>query len=138
MMKTLAQIKARVRDLAKQINGKPELLPTFGSSDDFGRPHIEVRENAYHYIVLERGQKVSYLTTNELDELLYWIFRDITSQMGYSYELAHRNPKQDFRRIAFAHSQELLNKLDPVWKTRRGTELSETLEKYPYKDNMKI
>jgi len=135
-MKTLTQIKAQVIQLSRQLNAKPQLLPTFGKTMDFGRPHIEVRKNSYHYIVVERGQEISHLVTSELDELFYWIFRVITSQMGYSYEHIHRHPTQDSRRIAFAHALELLDKLNPAWKVKRDAELAETLEKHPFQDGL--
>jgi hypothetical protein len=138
MIKTLAQIKAQVIRLAEHIKAPPESLPTFGTSTDFGHPHIEVQGATYHYIAIERGKEISHASTSDLDELLYWIFRDITSQMGYSYELAHRDPRQDFRRIAFAHTMNLLEQLNPNWKLIRETELTETLNKYPFQDDLNI
>jgi hypothetical protein len=136
MMNTLAQIKAQVTRFAQYIKAPPETLPTFGASADFGRPHIEVRETTYHYIAIERGKEISHSSTTDTDELLYWIFRDITSQMGYSYELAHRDSTRDFRRIAFAHTLNLLERLNPAWKAKREIELIETLGKYPFQDNL--
>ena len=87
-MKSLTQIKRRITQLAEHIKAPPETLPTFGASVDFGRPHIEVRETTYDSIALERGKEISHSSTTDMDVLLYWIFRDITSQMGYSYERA--------------------------------------------------
>jgi hypothetical protein len=137
-MNTLDQIKAQVTQLAEHIKAPPETLPTFGASTDFGRPHIEVRETTYHYIAIERGKEISHSSTSDIDELLYWIFRDITSQMGYSYEHAHRDLRQDFRRIAFAHTLNLLEQLNPAWMANREAELNETLGKYPFQDNLNI
>ena len=137
-MNKLAQIKAHVNQLAERIKAPSESLPTFGTSADFGRPHIEVRETTYHYISIERGKEISHSSTSDINELLYWIFRDITSQMGYSYELVHRDSRQDFRRIAFAHTLNLLEQLNPAWRANREAELNETLGKYPFQDNLNI
>jgi hypothetical protein len=56
--------------------------------------------------------------------------------MGYSYERAHRDSTRDFRRIAFAHTLNLLERLNPAWKAKREIELIETLGKYPFQDNL--
>lgn len=137
-MKSLPEIKKNVMQFASQIDAHHDLLPTYGSSEDFARPHIEIRNSRYHYIVEERGKEIENLGRSELDELLYWIFRDVTSQMGYSYELRHRDSNIDFRRIAFSHILELLEKLNSNWKNRREEELTETLAKYPYQDDLNI
>ena len=50
-------IKSEIKRLAKKINARKKTLPTFGSSEDFARPHIEKTGNIYHWVVVERGQE---------------------------------------------------------------------------------
>ncbi len=51
-----------------------------------GRPYIKF-ENGYQYINSERGYVISKQVTSDIDELLYWIFEDITSKIAGEYEL---------------------------------------------------
>ena len=53
----LTEIKSRVKKLAEVIEAPAETLPTFGHSEQSGRPHIEVDSNGYHYVIAERGQE---------------------------------------------------------------------------------
>jgi hypothetical protein len=95
----LTEIKSRVKKLAAVIAASAETLPTFGSSEQSGRPHIEVDSRGYHYIVAERGQELERLTTSDIDELLYLIFQWITFELAIKYELDHRIQGQDVRRM---------------------------------------
>jgi len=72
--------------------------------------------------------------TLDEDELLYWIFEGITFGMAGRYELQHRVPYQDFRRILFEHQLELIAKLNTKWKERREFEQKETLSRHPFHD----
>jgi len=68
------------------------------------------------------------------DELMYWIFEGITFRMASQYELHHRVPKRDFRRILFQRQLELLEELSPAWRARGEREQAETLAQFPYRD----
>ncbi len=48
---TLAEIKTRIHDAAGRIGASEQMLPTFGYSEESGRPHIEVDERGYHYVI---------------------------------------------------------------------------------------
>ena len=68
---TLAEIKTEVDRLAAMIGAAGYVLPTYGQTEDFARPHIEVDSRGFHYVVIERGQELSHLILNTLDELLF-------------------------------------------------------------------
>jgi hypothetical protein len=133
-MQTLKQIAAAVTQQAQRIGAPAHTLPAFGTAGDDGCPFIEVDASHYHYVVDERGQEISRQSSSNLDDLMYWIFADVTHQMGFAHELKHRIDGQDFRRQGFAKQLELLGKIDPALAERRGREIEAILHNAPYDD----
>jgi hypothetical protein len=134
MTLTLTEIKSRVKKLAEVIDAPAETLPTFGRSEQSGRPHIEVDSRGYHYVIGERGQELERHTASDIDELLYLIFQWITFELAIRYELDHRIHGQDVRRILFERQENLLSRLSPAWGERRKQEHEEILRKHPFND----
>jgi len=116
-MEDLQTIEAQVRDLAGQIDAPAIYLPTFGYSEDGARPFVQI-DSAYHYVVEERGQEIRRNSTNDPDELLYWIFDDIASAIASDWELKNRREDEDFRIQWFTKRMELLRGLSPAWEQR--------------------
>ena len=134
-MLTLLQIKAEVDRLSAIIGVGAGLSPTYGTSEDFARPHIEVDERFYYYVVVERGQELDRKWALSLDSLLEFIFDDITFGMAFSYELKHRIETQDCRRIGFAKQIELLERLNPRWAERKAARHQAILREHPFNDS---
>jgi hypothetical protein len=132
-MLSLGQIRSRVNRLALRIEAPQQILPTYGRSADFGRPHIE-SDRAYHFVVVERGQELERRTTWDLDQLLYWIFAGITFELACQFELENRIPTADFRRALFRKQLDLLGELDHKWRTRRKVEILSILSAHPFSD----
>jgi hypothetical protein len=135
VMKTLAEIEAEVARLSERIAAPGNAYPTFGYSADFARPHIEIGGGQYHYVAVERGTEVFRKSTSDLDELLYWIFDGVTFSMACAYELEHRIPGQDFRRLMFSKRVELLTSIDPDMGRRGKEQIAETLRNAPFNDD---
>lgn len=134
MMIGLDDIKQKVDALAEQIGAPANLLPTYGYSQDFAYPHIEVNDAGLHFVVVERGQELKRKTTSNLKELLYWIFSSVTFSMACSYELKNRIEKQDSRRTMFRKQEELLTTLDEDWGQQAAKEHQDILKRYPFDD----
>jgi hypothetical protein len=134
MYLNLSQVKYRVTKLAAIIEAPRNTLPTFGHSEQSGRPHVEVDTNGYHYVVAERGQEFQRHTTSDLDELFYDVFQSVTFELACKYELANRISDKDSRRILFAHQEELLSQLHQAWGERRKQEHKQILERHPFDD----
>lgn len=132
---TLNEIKSEVNRLAAKINAPEDSLPTYGYSEDGARPHIEVDSHGYHYVVVERGEELSRITTNDLDLLLYHVFEGVTFTLACSYELKHRVKHQDSRRLMFKHQVELLSILSPKWGEVEAWDHEKILQQHPYNDN---
>jgi hypothetical protein len=135
-MYSLNEIKAEVVRLASRIGTPDNLLPTYGHSEDGARPHIEVDSRGYHYVVVERGEEISRITTHELDELLYRIFEGVTFGLACEYELRHRVRNKDFRRLLFKYQVELLTRLSPKWGEIESQDQARILQRHPYDDSL--
>jgi hypothetical protein len=133
-MATLAEIEKLARALAAQIDAPERTLPTFGYSEDGARPHVEVDSRGFHYVIVERGQEQSRLTTREQDELLRLVFDTITFDLACSFELRNRVSARDPRRLMFSKQVELLAKLSPSWAAREVDDHIEILRKHPFDD----
>jgi len=132
-MLSLGQLRTRINRLARKIEAPRQHLPTYGHSQDFGRPHIE-SDQAYHFVVVERGQEWERRTTRDLDELLYWVFSSVTFGMASEFELRNRIPNADFRRALFRKQLDLLGNLDEKWRAQAKAELVLTLSNHPFSD----
>lgn len=134
-MKSLIEIQAEVDKRAALVGAVDHpSLPTYGQTEDFARPHIEVDSRGYHLVIVERGQEQSRFTTRDLDELLYRVFEGLTSELAFGHELKHRVEGTDSRRAAFKRQVELLTQLSPVWAARASTMQKEVLSKRPFDD----
>lgn len=99
-----------------------------------GSPHVELDNGRYHYLVTERGLERTRQTTADPDELLYWMVGDAAFGMAVSYELAHRIPGQDVRRVLFARELALLRRVDAAWTARKQAEIEAILRAHPFVD----
>jgi len=130
---TLKDVKIKVEKLAAKIGAPDNLLPTYGYSKDGAWPHIEVLGNVLYYVVVERGKELRRSTIN-FDQLLYWIFVDVTFSMAVKYELAHRVEDKDSRRIIFLQQEKLLGLLNIKWQDKEAQRHHEILKNHPFDD----
>jgi hypothetical protein len=114
----LDEVRESVLRLAQTIEAPEKLLPTFGTSDENGRPSVEERGGGLAYVVRERGQVLEDWWASSEDDLLYWIFRDVTQEMATDWELHHRVEGQDTRLGWIPKHLELLRSLSPDWEAR--------------------
>lgn len=133
---SLVEIERRVSELASVIGAAEWMLPTYGHSADGARPHVEVdRAGRMHYVVVERGQELERATFVNLDDILYRVFEDVTFSLASQFELQHRDPSKDCRRIMFAKQVALLGALSPTWAKRVAARHSEILKQHPFSDD---
>jgi len=134
-MRSLSEIKTEVDRQAALIGAaEHRALPTYGHTQDGARPHIEVDSRGYHLVVVERGQEQERFTTRDLDELLFRIFKSVTHELAFAYELAYRVETQDCRRLAFCRQVELLSQLSPRWAECEAQAHEHILRKNPFDD----
>jgi Immunity protein 63 len=116
-------IKRRVDRLARLIDAPEQSLPTYGRSEDMARPHIEVAGHHMSWVVVERGEEQERRATDDLDELLYWIFRSVISEMSSKFAAKHPVDGKEFRYPMFKRELELMGTLSPAWRSRLIVEL---------------
>jgi hypothetical protein len=85
-------------------------------------------------VIVERGEERSRRMSDSYDELLYWIFKDVTHSLAFSYELQNRVEDQDCRRIAFSKQVELMKQLGQEMGERLEAEIADILRRAPYDD----
>ncbi len=101
---------------------------------DVGSPHVEFTEGQYHYIVTERGLDLEHRSTNDMQEILYWLIYDLTFWMGVEFELKNRVEGPDARRLIFARSLLLMERADPAMAVKLQLHIEKTLGQHPYQD----
>jgi hypothetical protein len=129
---SVSAIQHRATDLARQLGRSDFTINSKPSGD--GSPYVEVDE-AYRFIIEERGVEVVRRTTSDLDELLFWIMRGLTFSMAWDFELRNRREGEDSRRQAFAKDLELLERLSPPWAERQRLEYIQILRDHPFHDS---
>ncbi len=87
---TLGRIQLRVEQLAAVIRAPEKDLPTFGRTEDMGRPHIEVIGEVPYFVVVERGQELVRDAFVDDNALLERIFESVAFNMACSFELQNR------------------------------------------------
>ena len=131
----LDSIKREVDRLARVVDAPERSLPTYGRSEDMARPHIEVAGPHMSWVVVERGKEWERRTTDDLDELLYWIFRSVISEMSSKFAASHPVADKEFRYPMFRKELELMGTLSPAWRSRLIVELGHLLREAGLSDD---
>ena len=135
-MLTFEQIRAETDRLRALIGAPADLCPLSPAMRGDGSPFLRVVADGYIYANEERGHVYNERKTQDLDELLYWIMKDITFSMAVDYEVANRVLHADFRRLLFAKDLELLGSLKPEWRERKREYYDAVLAQYPFNDEI--
>lgn len=130
---SVGEIERIVEEGRAQLGSSGEPLDLHTDRDS-AWPFVQVDER-YHYVARERGEEIMRQSSGEIDDLLYWIFDDLTRQMASGYELRHRALESDPRRLRFARQLELLERLRPDWAERKRGELADILKRHPFRDD---
>jgi hypothetical protein len=127
--KSIFEIDDIIKKLSRKINAEKRTIINFKHKQDV---FIYIDKNGYHYGFEERGTIHDQFNTTELDELLFWVFRSVTSSIAFEYELHNRKGKCDARIIAFPKQLELLAKLSNNWVERAKKIQNKYLEISPF------
>ncbi|WP_417810608.1 Imm63 family immunity protein [Thalassospira alkalitolerans] len=133
METSLKEIQLLVFHLGDKIDASYASTIIFDSSPQNGRSHLEIKGDEFHYICKERGLIIYDNKTNNIDELLYWIFQNISFEMALDYEFKNRKKGQDSRKILFSKQLEILQKISEKWKLKRQEEINGILKFNPFK-----
>lgn len=126
-------VEMQLGRFAAQLKAPAELLPSIGRMDESKRHFVEMGEIYYHYIFYNRGQEISRHTTERLDELLYWVFRDVTFEMASNEAGKDLVPGIDIREPIYRIQGKLMENLKKAWSERLRREMEEVLTRNPFK-----
>lgn len=130
------QIRERYAELAIPFGLPDHDFPyAIREADGTGAEHVDYDEEGHFALICtERGKAIGQRVTDDLDELMYWIFRDAAFSRAQDFELANRVSGQDSRRILFAQEQYELARISADWRDRCAAEQAELLATYPFQD----
>ncbi len=134
-MKTLREIETEVTAFGHSIGVATLDLPSYGAAQAFAHPHVEVAKGLYHYVIVEHVKEQERRSTQCYEDMLYWIFSQLIHNLAFDYELAHRVPDRDGRRIAFPKQIKLMRTLSLELGERMQAHISEILKLAPYDDD---
>jgi hypothetical protein len=137
---SLSEIKMYVNDMASRINvdmGK-HFAYSYGYPENlYEYPYVEVHKDGYCFIVKDRGQITVEKHTQDIQELLYWIFEFVTFDIALDFAVKHPFPASwQQRRIMWKKQLELLNTISPGFKEQRRRDITEILAKNPANDGL--
>jgi hypothetical protein len=129
-----AILATKILDLASVISAPASMVPRIGVANDFAYPYILLDQNRFFYIVRERGEVLEQRETSDLEDLLSWVFQDLTFQMATEFERKNRAPHHDIRRLLWEHQLQLLDRLRPEWRIERQRQIDQILKENPFSD----
>ena len=86
----------------------------------------------YHYVLMERGIEIVHKVTDDVFEICFWCFFELTRNAAFDYELENRDEKLNYRKVAFTKQLEYLSTIGENYRKRGEIEIDEILKIYPY------
>ena len=136
MADSIEDLKKNIFDLGGKISAPLSLVSFADRPTNSGRPHVEMKGGKYHYVITEKGEELDRRISDQKEDILYWIFKDITSELASEYEQKNRKGSVDFRRLKFSKQLQLMTDIDLAWGERFSKEIEGILKDYPYDDLM--
>ncbi len=134
MREELKTLQAEYDRLCQRVKPCEHSYTFLTERQDNGSPHVEYADGEYHYIVTERGLDLERRSTQDVNEILYWMLYDVTFWMGVAYELKSRIEGPDCRRVIFAHQLDLMKRADHPMAERLEKKIAITLAANPFID----
>ncbi|MEM7479056.1 MAG: Imm63 family immunity protein [Planctomycetota bacterium] len=128
-MSELDKIAKRYYEIAEALNATKQSRQFRIAPSYDGSRHSEYDGLTFKLITSERGEFTDAQSTENPNELLFWLVRDLTAAMALEYELANRPNgfDGDTRRTWFAKHVELLRQIDNTWAERQQAEYNKIL-----------
>jgi hypothetical protein len=111
-------LERRAHEIGDRIGAPQAAYPPFDQHLDAGYPNVLRRDGEWVWEVHERGKLLQRRTSRDEDDILYWIFVDVTRWMGSERARKHPTSAEDSRVGWAGPTLELLGRLDPRWEAR--------------------
>jgi hypothetical protein len=129
-------IKTTIDGYAKKIDAPESLLPTYGYSESYLRPYIEIdNRKTIHLKIKKRFWTIKKVSAIDLKHIIYSVFENVTETMAKDYEIKNRINKHDPRRLEFNKQEELLGLINPDYKKWIKNKHEKILMKKPFVDS---
>ena len=125
----------KIKLLGKVIDAPERLLYGLEKQNQYAQPYIECKFPFYYLITSENGKEIERQKFQNIELLLYSVFEKVTFDMALEYEVKHRIPSQDSRRVLFSHQLYLMGKLSPKWHDQLEQKIFEIVKYNPYQDS---
>lgn len=86
----------------------------------------------YHYVLMERGVENIHKLTDDVFEICFWCFFELTSNAAFDYEFENRDDRLNYREVAFNKLIEYLSLIGDNFKKRGEIEIDNILKVNPY------
>ena len=134
-MAGLSALRSQYNAIAGSLGAPAKYRAFHTSPANDGSVHLELVGNTYHYVVTERGVELRRRSTDDPEDVLYWLVADLAWAMAADYEVTHRKRGEDFRRLLFATQLDILRRVKLEWAKRRQDEQEEILRNHPFVDS---
>lgn len=111
-----------------KISSDLHLLPEINNSNSNCEPFIEIWQNAYYYICLERGKDVFRKQTTDLNELIFMVMENLTFKMALDWAKLQPKSNSDLRIPAFAKQVELMKTINLDYGDRLNASLQKIIK----------
>ncbi|MGR9467840.1 Imm63 family immunity protein [Rhizobium leguminosarum] len=136
-MSKRAEIENRFLEVAHKIGVPTGKTIVQFQGDGMATPHVDLKDSdEIYYVVEERGVELERVKCSSIDNVLYFLFSDITHDMASNYAATHGKPGTEFRRHMFQEQLRLLGLASKEWRLKRELEIEEVLRKAPYNDGI--
>jgi len=134
-VQTQDEVLVAIASVAKGLpGGRPRHLPDF-ENRDAGYPFVRIEGDVFVYLAHERGRETFRRESTDLDDLLWFVFHDVTREMARARGFARlRAPGKDSRRSWFPRWVDLMTGLRPEWGARTQAHVDAVLAQSPYRD----
>lgn len=131
----LGEIEAGYAHYAALAGYSSVKFPLKLKPQDSGIRHLELSDDGKMAIVgTDRGMETTRRETYDVEQLLYWLFRDDAMAAGWRYAADHKKPDsdEDTRCVAFSKALEVIGKLSQEWRQRLSDEQQAILRDHPF------
>ena len=115
---TSKELNQLMIDAIKLIDGDEKFLPKTDEFKGWSDLRIEIGPHGYEYIGSERGIETFRNVPLDLDDLLYMVFKDVTSSMAWFFKYESGQIEDDMGPVMFNKQIELMERLSPKWAER--------------------
>lgn len=134
-MLTQSEVEDAIQAVAARLSGVLSHQIPDGVNRDAGYPFVRIEGDVFLYLAYERGRETVRMETRDLDELLWFVFHNVTRQLAMTRVVAGlRDRRKDSRRRWFPRWVALMTELRPEWGLRTQSHIDDVLAQSPYHD----